>query len=154
MRAMPFASARLAFRLRRWWAARSMPLRQIDVRARDRTDAAILEAFVGHVRVGRLIATQTAHLPAEEWADAVPKHDLPMYWVSECLVDARFRNRGVGRRLVTKLVELAFTRHPDALVVGWANSTQARRFAAELGFNVRDEAAYASLGSVAGRLLA
>jgi GNAT superfamily N-acetyltransferase len=155
MRAKPFGSTRPVLRVRRWWAARSLPLRQIDVRARDRADAVILEAFVGDLRLGRLIATQATQLPAEAWVDMLPKqHELPTYWVSECLVDARFHNRGIGRRLVTKLVETAFARHSDALIVGWANSTQARRFAAELGFNVRDEAAYATLGSVAVRLLA
>lgn len=146
---------KLLSRLRRWWAAQSLPLRQIDVRARDRSDAAVLEAFVGRVRVGRLVATHATRLPAEGWVNMLPKqYELPTYWISECFVDSIFRKRGVGRRMVTKLVEMTFAHHQDALIVGWAYSTQARQFAAGLGFNVRDEAAYASLGTVAGRLLA
>lgn len=151
----PIRVQRFLSGLRRWWAARSLPLRQVEVRARNRSDAAVLEAFVGRVRVGRLVATDATRLPAEGWVNMLPKqHELPTYWISECFVDGLFRNRGVGRRMVTKLVEMAFVHHQDALIVGWANSTQARQFAAELGFNVRDEAAYASLGTVAGRLLA
>lgn len=146
---------RLSSRLRRWWAARSLPLRQIEVRARDGTEPVILEAFVGNLRVGRLVATQATQLPAEAWVGELPKeHGLPTYWVCECLVDGRFRSRGVGRRLVTTLVETAFVRNADALIVGRANSPQSRQFSAKLGFNVQGQAAYASLGSVAGRLLA
>lgn len=151
----PIRFQRFLSRLRRWWAARSLPLRQVEVRARDRSDAAVLEAFVGRVRVGRLVATHATRLPPEDWVNMLPKqHELPTYWISECFVDGLFRNRGVGRRMVTKLVEMTFVHHQDALIVGCASSTQARQFAAELGFNVRDEAAYASLGTVAGRLLA
>ena len=51
------------------------------------------------------------------------------------------------------LAETVFARHVDALIVGWAHSPQGRQFCAALGFNVQGEAAYASLGSVAERLL-
>lgn len=152
--ALRFAALRIAVRLRRWWLARSLPFRRIDVRTRAETEAVVLEAFAGRVRLARLVAVRAACLPDEEWIDKLPKdHGLPTYWIAECFVDAGFRHRGIGRRLVTRLAELAFARHADALIVAWANSPQSRQFSAALGFNVCGEAAYASLGGVADRLL-
>ena len=147
--------APMSARLHRWWLLRSFPLQTIDVRARDQREAILLEAFVGKLRIARLVAVPAPQLPAEPWTEKLPKdHCLPTYWVVECIVDRAFRHRGVGQRLVTRLVEMTFARHVDALIVGWANSPQGRQFCASLGFNVQDEAAYASLGSVAERLLA
>jgi GNAT superfamily N-acetyltransferase len=145
----------LARRLRRWWVAKSLPFRRIDVRARATgPDAIVLEAFAGRLRLARLVAVPAWQLPAEAWVDRLPKdHGLPIYWVTECFVDERFRHRGLGRRLVTRLAEMTFARHDDALIVGCASSAQARQFSAALGFNVTGEAVYASLGGVADRLL-
>jgi GNAT superfamily N-acetyltransferase len=148
------AAAPMPTRLRRWWLAHSFPVQRFEVRARDHAGATVLEAFVGDLRVARLVAVPAPRLPAEPWTEKLPKdHCLPTWWVSECFVDHAFRHRGVGRRLVTRLVELTFARHPDALIVGWANSPQGRQFAAAIGFHVQGEAAYASLGGVAERLL-
>ena len=154
MRGLPPSAAAVASRLRRWWLVHSFPLHEIDVQTRDQREAILLEAFVGKLRVARLVAVPAPQLPAEPWTEKLPRdHCLPVYWVVECIVDRAFRHRGVGRRLVTRLLEMIFLRHADALIVSWANSPQARRFSAELGFNVQGEAAYSTLGSVAGRLL-
>jgi GNAT superfamily N-acetyltransferase len=149
------AVRRLALRLRRRWVATSLPFRRIDVRTRATApDQVVLEAFAGNLRLARLVAVPARQLPPEDWVDRLPKdHLLPTYWICECFVDARFRQRGIGRRLVIRLAELAFARHADALIVGCANSPQSRQFSASLGFNVRGEAVYASLGGVADRLL-
>lgn len=146
---------RLRRRLRHWWLERSLAFHRIDVHVREPSEAVLLEAFAGGVRLARLVAVQAAVLPEEPWTEQLPRdHALPTYWVSECLVGAPFRHRGVGRQLIAKLAEVAFLRHRDALIVGWAHSPQARQFSASLGFHVRGEAAYASLGTIAGRLLA
>lgn len=149
------AARRAARRVQRWWVAQSLPFRRIDVRVSAiGNEAVVLEAFTSEVRLARLLAVPTAQLPPEEWVDKLPKdHSLPTYWVAECIVDARFRHRGIGRRLVTRLAEVAFARHTDALIVGCANSSQSRQFAAALGFHVNGDAFYASLGGVADRLL-
>lgn len=146
---------RHARRLRRWWIAKSLPFRRIEVRARAiGHGTVVLEAFVGRLRLARLVAVPAWQLPPEAWVDKLPKdHGLPTYWVTECLVDERFRHRGIGRRLVIRLAELTFARHDDALIVGCASSAQSRQFSAALGFNVAGEAVYASLGGVADRLL-
>jgi hypothetical protein len=78
---------------------------------------------------------------------------LPTVWICECRVDRAFRLHGLGRRLVTRLAHMAFARHVDALMVGCADSSQARQFASALGFNVRGETVYASLGGIGDRLL-
>lgn len=149
------ALARIARRLRHWWLARSFAFQRLDVHVRVTSGAVLLEGFVGGVRLARLVAVQARVPPAEPWAESLPRdHALPLLWVSECLVSAAFRHRGIGRRMVTRLAEEAFLRQPDVLIVGWAPSSQARQFAAAVGFHVRGEAAYASLGTIAGRLLA
>lgn len=145
---------RLALRLQRWQVAKSLALRRIDVRERAAGDSIVLEAFAGGVKLARLIAAPTRHLPSEPWIDNLPKdHMLPTYLISECIVDARFRHHGVGRRLVVRLAERAVTRHRDALIAGRAHSPQSRQFSSSLGFNVRGEAAYATLVSLADCLL-
>jgi GNAT superfamily N-acetyltransferase len=159
LRAPSLPAVRTARRLRRllhhWWLVRAFALHRVDVLVREEREAVLLEAFAGGVRLARLVAVRATWLPDEPWTEHLPRdHALPTYWVSECLVGAAFRHRGVGRRLLARLVEVAFLRHADALIVGWANSPQARQFSASLGFNVRGEAAYASLGTIATRLLA
>jgi GNAT superfamily N-acetyltransferase len=150
------ATRRAARRAQRWWVAKSLPFRRIDVHARTiGNDALVLEAFTGTLRLAKMLAVPTSQLPAEDWVDAVPRdHRLPVYWVAEFVVDPHFRGRGVGRRVVRKLAEVAFARHTDALIVGCAGSSQSRQFAAALGFSVAGEAAYTSLGGAAHRLLA
>jgi GNAT superfamily N-acetyltransferase len=146
---------RLVLRLRRWQVSKSLAFRRIDVRERSNGDSVVLEAFAGGVRLAKLTAAPTRHLPREPWIDELPKdHMLPTYLVSECLVDARFRHHGIGRRLVVRLAKRALAQHRDALIAGRAHSPQARQFSASLGFNVRGEAAYATLVSLADRLLA
>lgn len=155
---VPAASAallRLGRRIRHWWLARSFAFQRLEVRIHATGEAIFLEGFVGGMRLARLVALQAAVLPEEPWTDSLPRdHPLPIVWISECLVSTAFRHRGVGRRMITRLTEEAFLRHQDALIVGWAPSPQARQFSAAVGFHVRGEAAYASLGSIAGRLLA
>jgi GNAT superfamily N-acetyltransferase len=135
--------------------AKSLPFRRIDVHTRPiGNEALVVEAFTGPVRLAKMLAVPTPHLPTEDWVQAVPKdHRLPIYWVAEFVVDPQFRGRGVGRRLVKKLAEVAFARHTDALIVGCVSTSQSRQFAAALGFSVAGEAAYASLGGAAHRLL-
>lgn len=153
--AISAALPRLRRRLRHWWLARAFAFHRVDVQVREEREAVLLEAFAGGVRLARLVAVRATWLPEEPWTEHLPRnHALPTYWVSECLVGAGFRHRGVGRRLLARLVEVAFLRHPDALIVGWAHSPQARQFSASVGFHVRGEAAYASLGTIATRLLA
>lgn len=149
------ALARLARRLRYWWLLRSFSLHRIEVKVHEQREAVLLEGFAGGVRLARLVAVQTPSLPQEPWTEQLPRdHGLPTYWVSECLVSAAFRHRGLGRALLVKLAEVTFLRHRDAIIVGWAASPQARQFSASVGFHVRGEAAYANLGTIAGRLLA
>lgn len=146
---------RLARRLHRWQVAKSLAFRRIDVRERAAGERVVLEAFAGGLRLARLTAAHARRLPAEAWLEMLPKgHMLPTYLVSECIVDGRFRHHGIGRQLVARLTAHAFGLHRDALIAGRAESPQARQFSASLGFNVRGEAAYATLRGLANRLLA
>lgn len=95
--------------------------------------------------VGRLLY-QLGLTSAMTWQSDLPAiEELPTIHIHLCEVDRLFRQKGIGRALVSRLVQDLGQQYEDCVLIGGATTDAARSFWSHMGFGVKGQAIFANL---------